>query len=141
MAIKSIKGLVLRLVTILVFLVLLCASSYALWNYTYEGSNNLMQKQAIEIEFLESSDVINLTNAVPISDKEGMVQNEAFDFQVRTKTKSNMSIGYNIVLEKVEIEDEYTVLNDNQVKIYLTDMNNKGLIDPTLVSDLEDYKI
>ena len=45
-------------------------------------------------------------------------------------------MGYDIKIEKLNVDTGYTSLNNNQIKIYLTDYNDKVLVNPTLISDL-----
>ena len=135
---KKILGIIYSLIIIL----LLGGVSFAIYTYSFEGKLNKLESHSIELEFLESTnEVISMNNVVPISDETGKTQNDYFAFQIRTKTINPSSIGYSINLEKLEPLQGYTSLNDNEVKIYLTDYENKPLINPTLVSDLDNYQI
>lgn len=132
-----------KIVTItygLLVVLILSLASYALFDYSFLGSGNTISLDEMEIEFLESSnEVIGLTNAIPLSDDEGRNQPDTFDFQVKTKTGNDIGISYNLVIEKLEALDGYTLLNDNQVKVYLTDYDGNVVVPPTLVSDLSNY--
>ena len=132
-----------KIVTItygLLVVLILSLASYALFDYSFLGSRNTVSLDEMEIEFLESSnEVIGLTNAIPLSDDEGRNQPDTFDFQVRTKTGNDIGISYNLVIEKLEAIDGYTLLNDNEVKVYLTDYDGNVIVPPTLVSDLDNY--
>lgn len=132
-----------KIVTItygLLVVLILSLASYALFDYSFLGSRNTVSLDEMEIEFLESSnEVIGLTNAIPLSDDEGRNQSDTFDFQVRTKTGNDIGISYNLVIEKLEAISGYTLLNDNEVKVYLTDYDGNVIVPPTLVSDLSNY--
>ena len=84
---KSNKKKIIKSVLMIVLLIMILGTSYALWSYTYKGNINLIEKYSVDLEFFESSDVISLPDAIPISDKEGKAQEETFDFQVKTTTK------------------------------------------------------
>ena len=132
-----------KIVTItygLLVVLILSLASYALFDYSFLGSRNTVSLDEIKIDFLESSnEVIGLSNAIPLSDDEGRNQPDTFDFQVRTKTGNDIGISYNLVIEKLEAIDGYTLLNDNEVKVYLTDYDGNVIVPPTLVSDLSNY--
>ena len=119
----------------IVFVMLFCGASYALWNFEFEGEFNVLEASSITMDFLESDEVINLDNAIPMPDELGKL-GEAFDFMVRTETSASIGIGYNIVLEKLEPSEGYSFLRDDEVKIYLTDDNENVLLEPTFVSEI-----
>ena len=132
-----------KIVTItygLLVVLILSLASYALFDYSFLGSRNTVSLDEIKIDFLESSnEVIGLSNAIPLSDDEGRNQPDTFDFQVRSKTGNDIGISYNLVIKKLEAIDGYTLLNDNEVKVYLTDYDGNVIVPPTLVSDLDNY--
>ena len=124
----------------LLVILILVGVSYAVWNYSFLGSGNDIARDEIVVDFLESSDgFVGVTNSIPISDTEGMAQEETYDFQVSTKTKNGMAIGYKLTLEKLEASPGYTNLDDSMVKVYLTDYDDNVVVPPTLVSDLDNY--
>ena len=137
---NSKKSTIVTITYGLFIILILVGASYALFDYSFIGSGNTITQDEMEIEFLESSnEVIGLTNATPLSDEEGRSQPDTFDFQVRTKTANDVEMSYNLVIEKLEALDGYTLLNDNEVKVYLTDYDGNVVVVPTLVSDLDNY--
>ena len=127
-------------IIIIILLVLTIGGSYAYFYYSFTGSSNLISSESIELQFLESSgEIIDLNNALPMSDNEGKEQRETFDFQVKTKTGSDMNITYGLYIEKLTPSTGYTFLNDNEVKIHLTDFNNNEKVAPVKISELENY--
>ena len=138
---KNNKKKIIKSVLIIVMMIMILGTSYALWTYTFKGNLNTIERYSVDLEFLESSDVISLPNAIPISNKEGKSQEETFDFQVRTKTKRAMDITYGIYIEKLDVGEGYTAFNDNDVKIYLTDFNNNEIVAPKLISNLKNYML
>ena len=77
---------------------------------------------------------------MPISDNEGK-SSDTFDFAVTTKASRDITLGYEIKIEKLSASSGYTSLNDSQVKVYLTDYSNNELISPVKISDLSDYTL
>ena len=97
----------------IVFVMLFIGTSYALWTFDFDGEFNVLDVSSVNLEFLESdTEVISLDNAIPISDDLGKLEN-SFDFMVRTETSATMSIGYNLVLEKLEPSEGYSFLRDD----------------------------
>lgn len=121
-------------------MILLIGVSYSVYNYNFLGSLNFLEKEMIELELLEdTTEVISLTNALPISDTQGLTQTETFNFAVTTRTKATTDIYYNLKIEKLSVDSGYTALEDSDIRVYLTDYNNKALIAPIKISDLNNY--
>ena len=125
----------------LVLLILGIGVSYAQWNYNFIGSlTNSISTESVELEFLESkNNIVDLTNALPKTDEEGKYTN-TFNFAVTSKTKKNTDIGYTLSIEKLEADTGYTFLEDSDIKIYLEDYEGNVLLEPTKVSELDNYK-
>jgi len=126
----------------LILLILVIGISYAAFYYNFLGTDNLINVEPIELKLLESTDeIINIENALPMSDAEGIAQSETFDFAVTTRTRAVTNIYYNLKIEKLSVDSGYTSLQDNDIKIYLTDWNDKALIAPRKIGNLNDYII
>ena len=121
---------------------MLCVGiSFAVWNYGFIGQTNKLETGEISLELLESNtNLINITNQLPISDSEGKTL-DTFDFAVTTKASRDINLGYEIKIEKLSASSGYTSLNDSQFKVYLTDYSDNELISPTKISDLSDYSL
>ena len=137
------KKLLLTISLILILLIAVAGISYAAWNYVFNGTlTNTISTPEVSIELLESNDnIINITNALPMSDNEGKAQSQVFDFVVTSKTTRDMDIEYTVTLEKLSVDSGYTSLNDNQIKVYLTDETGTQKVAPTLISNLSNYKL
>ena len=129
-------------ISLIVILLMLCVGiSFAVWNYGFLGQTNKLETGEISLELLESNtNLINITNQLPISDSEGKTL-DTFDFAVTTKASRDINLGYEIKIEKLSASSGYTSLNDSQVKVYLTDYSDNELISPTKISDLSDYSL
>ncbi len=62
--------------------------------------------------------------------------NSSYDFVVITKANYNINLKYDLSIEKLSTDTGYTSLNNNQIKVYLTDFSNNVLLGPTQISDL-----
>ena len=129
------------LISIIGIIIALVGASYAVWHYTFNGTlKNTISTNDISLDLLESNtNIITIENALPISDNEGKAQTQTFDFAVTSKTTKDTIITYKLSIEKLSVDSGYTALNDNQIKIYLTDYNNNLVLNPTKISDLNNY--
>ncbi|MGM9878615.1 MAG: hypothetical protein ACI31R_01110 [Bacilli bacterium] len=129
------------MIPLIIVLLILCAGvSFAIWNYSFLGEANKIETGEISLELLESNtDIISIENALPISDKEGKEQSETFNFAVITKASMNLSMPYELVIEKLETAEGYTALSDDEVKVYLEDYEGNTLVEPVKISELSDY--
>ena len=131
------------LLSVAILILLITGISLAAYSWRFNGTlTNQISTTGIELDFLESQDnIINITNALPMTDEEGKYQHETFDFAVTSKTKSNTSIGYTLSIEKLAADTGYTLLNDSDIKVYLEDYDGNVLVVPTLISSLSNYQL
>lgn len=131
------------LLSVVILFLLITGISFAAYTWRFNGTlTNQISTTGIQLDFLESQEnVINITNALPMTDEEGKYQHETFDFAVTTKTKSNTSIAYTLSIGKLAADTGYTLLNDSDIKVYLEDYEGNVVVAPTLVSNLTSYKL
>lgn len=128
------KRTLVTLALVLILVSLMLGISYAAWSYVFVGNTNTIATSNVSIEFLESnSDIINITNALPMSDEEGIAQEETFDFAVTTTSTNSMPVSYSLVIQKQTVDTGYYELDDNDINIYLTDYSGNKL--DTLCND------
>lgn len=134
---------ILEIIILIVSLFLLIMGvSFAMYKFHFTGSSSSINTTSVGIEFLESKqNIIDIKNATPMTDEEGINQDDEFVFAVKTKTTRTTDIKYILYIEKLEQDDGYTPLEDNYIKVYLKDYNEKKLINPTLVSNLNNYAL
>ena len=90
------------------------------------------------MSYSETTNGINLTNALPMSDGVGKALSEEeqyFDFTVSANITGTTTINYAITASK----EEESTLPDTAVKVYLTDMDGTAdtqILAPTKVSGL-----
>ena len=110
------KYIIISVVVILISVLALVGASYALLTMTLEGDKEITLTAGIlKVDFSEG-DSINLTNASPMSDKEGL-QTTPYTFTV-TNT-GNINAYYHVSLE----EDSNNTLSNSNLKMKITGNN------------------
>ena len=130
---KNKKKTTITIVGILVLVIAVVGTSYAIWNYVYNGTlKNTLETADISLEFLESNtNIITVENALPMGCTEGKQQEETFDFAVTSTTTRDTKINYTLTIEKLSVDTGYTALNDNQVALYLTNYDGTNELLPS----------
>lgn len=137
------KKTIILVLLILAILVIIAGVSFAIWRMpTFTGGKNSITTESVSFELLESnSNIISIDNALPMTDQEGIDQDEEFTFAVTTTTRRADTMSYSIVLTKLDVDTGYTALTDSDIKVYLEDYDETQLVAPTLVSNLTNYVI
>lgn len=135
------KKLLIVIISLLALVGLGIGVTYANYRWNFIGNlTSSVKPEGIDIEFLESQDnVVYLSNALPLTDNEGKNQEDTFDFAVSSRTNHDATIAYTISLEKLEADTGYTFLDDDEIKVYLEDYEGNVVVQPTLVSNLNNY--
>ena len=123
---------------IIMLLALLVGITYALYTYNFIGNKNSLGVADIKLEFLESNtNIITVENALPMGCAEGKAQEAVFDFAVTSKTKRDVNINYTLSIEKLNVDNGYTALQDNQIALYLTDLSSGNELLPSNYSNYD----
>ena len=141
------KKLMLMSLALILLVVTLIGTTYAIFTYTKLGTTeNVITTGALSFIYTENTGVgsgISLTDALPVSDEVGKAyatENYVFDFKVEGTNTSTKEIEYEITLEKDSTSD----LEESAVKVYLVEMdgsNETKLLSPTLYSNLNQTKV
>ena len=119
------KDLVLILI-IFILLIAIVGISYAAFNYVGTGQKlNTITTGAISMNYIESSNVISMNNALPTTDTTGKKRlntGEYFDFTVKSSIKGNTDINYEIAAK----EENGNTFSGKNIKFYLTKVNSDG---------------
>ena len=136
---NSSKQVLLSVLGVAILVVAVVGVSFAAFSYSKTGEKvNTITTGSITMNYAETTNGINLTNALPMSDDQGKAlsgntdgQEEYFDFTVSANITGTTTIDYVITATK---EPEST-LPDTAVKVYLTDMDSSDsqLLAPTKV--------
>ena len=110
----------------LVLLITVIGISYAAFNYSGVGQKlNTITTGAISMNYIESSNVISMSNALPTTDDTGKKRlntGEYFDFTVKSSIKGNTDINYEIAAK----EESGNTFSGKNIKFYLTKVNSDG---------------
>ena len=110
----------------LVLLITVIGISYAAFNYSGAGQKlNTITTGAISMNYIESSNVISMSNALPTTDDTGKKRlnaDEYFDFTVKSSIKGNTDINYEIAAK----EESGNTFSGKNIKFYLTKVNSDG---------------
>ncbi len=109
-----------------VLLITVIGISYAAFNYSGVGQKlNTITTGAISMNYIESSNVISMNNALPTTDATGKKRlntGEYFDFTVKSSIKGNTDINYEIATK----EESGNTFSGKNIKFYLTKVNTDG---------------
>ncbi len=136
------KQLILSIGLILVLVLMIVGISYAAFQFVGPGSKeNSITTGAITMKYTESTNVINMTGALPTTDETGkkrLNEGEYFDFTVSSTIQGNANINWEIALEPMFLEKMF---NPSFVKVYLTELDDAGnetqVVEPTLFMNLD----
>ena len=117
---------ILTIGTTFILLIAVIGISYAAFNYSGIGQKlNTITTGAISMEYVESSNVISINNALPTTDTTGKKRlntGEYFDFTVKSSIKGNTDINYEIAAK----EESGNTFSGKNIKFYLTKVNSDG---------------
>ena len=116
--------LIMILATVL--LITIIGISYATFNYVGTGQKlNTITTGAISMNYIESSNIISMNNALPTTDSTGKKRlntGEYFDFTIKSSIKGNTDINYEIAAK----EESGNTFSGKNIKFYLTKVNSDG---------------
>ena len=116
----------LFIILILILLIAIIGISYAAFSYTGTGQKlNTITTGAISMEYVESTNVISMNNALPTTDTTGKKlsnSGEYFDFTVKSSIAGNTDINYEIAAK----EEGGNTFSGKNIKFYLTKVNSDG---------------
>ena len=76
--------IMMAILVVAIGLCLMVYQSYALWVVTLSGQENIVEVGCFNIEFIENTSSIALSNSYPVSDEKGM-SGEAYSFTITNK--------------------------------------------------------
>ena len=134
------KHVLLSVLGVAILVVAVVGVSFAAFSYSKTGEKvNTITTGTITMSYSETTNGINLTNALPMSDAVGKALNEEnqyFDFTVSATISGNTTINYAVTATK-ELD---STIPDTGVKVYLTNMDEEAdsqILAPTKVSALQ----
>ena len=119
------KDFILILI-VFVLLIAIVGISYAAFNYAGSGQKlNTITTGTITMEYVESSNVISMNNALPTTDSTGkkrLNDGEYFDFTVKSSIAGNTDINYEIAAK----EESGNTFSGSNIRYYLTTVDANG---------------
>ena len=110
------KKSILILGLILLLIIAIVGVSYAVFNYSALGTKvNTITTGSITMTYTETENVINLSGALPTTDKTGKTLSDYFEFTVSSNITGDVNINYEISAKK-----ESGTLDNQYIKLYLT---------------------
>ena len=135
------KQVLLSVLGVAILVVAVVGVSFAAFSYSRTGEQvNTITTGTITMNYTDDSNGIKLTNAMPMSDENGKAltgENNVFDFTVSATISGSgtTQIDYAIIAAP---EDGNT-LNDEDIKVWLTDTSDEGqgnTTDPVVLNTL-----
>ena len=107
-----------------ILLTLTVGLSFAIFTYNGKGGTNTISTGTISMSFTESTNVISLTNALPVQSA-SLAENSStyFEFSVSSTTSTAMTVPYTIKISEVAVDSGYTKINTGLVQVYLTEVS------------------
>ena len=132
------KQLLLSIGLVLVLVLMIVGISYAAFQFVGPGSKeNSITTGAITMKYTESTNVINMTGALPTTDATGKVrltEGEYFDFTLEGTIQGTENINWEIAAEDVTTSSKK--IDGKYIKLYLTSLNDTGneteVMEPTV---------
>ena len=125
----------LLIIFIIAILLIITGVTYSFYKIKLEGQKtHFVSSDLISFTYKESENKIAITNMTPVSDTDGKKSNY-FEFSVSSNLVKDMSVDYEISILKTSTTNSF---NESDIKAYLTDENNNSLVEPVIISELED---
>ncbi len=123
------------IIFIIAILLIITGVTYSFYKIRLEGQKtHFVSSDLISFTYKESENKIAITNMTPVSDTDGKKSNY-FEFSVSSNLVKDMSVDYEISILKTSTTNSF---NESDIKAYLTDENNNSLVEPVIISELED---
>ena len=116
----------LEIMLINILLIAIVGVSYAAFNYVGTGEKlNTITTGMITMEYVESTNTIAMTNALPTTIATGktrLTAGEYFDFTVKSSIAGNTDINYEIAAK----EESGNTFSGSNIRYYLTTVDANG---------------
>ena len=134
------KEVLLSVLGVAILVVAVVGVSFAAFTFSQSGNvENNITTGTINMTYSEPENGINLVNALPMSDEQGMLlsgNNQHFDFTIDTTINGSGSTTINYAITAVKGD---STVDDSAIKVYLTSMDNTAdseILAPTKISEL-----
>ncbi len=123
--------ILMAIIAVAVGLCLMIYQSYALWVVTLSGQENIVEVGCFNIEFIENTSSIALSNSYPVSDEKGM-SGEAYSFTITNKC--TVDSAYQVTLNTLNANTmgddkvKYVIYKDSESKPSIGQLVNSAPI-------------
>ena len=125
----------LLIIFIIAILLIVTGVTYSFYKIKLEGQKtHFVSSDLISFTYKESENKIAITNMTPVSNTDGKKSNY-FEFSVSSNLVKDMSVDYEISILKTSTTNSF---DESDIKAYLTDENDNSLVEPVIISELED---
>ena len=131
---KGQNKIIFAVIGVAILLTLTIGLSFAIYSYNATGSVNTITTGTISMSFIESTNVIDLTNALPVQNVTAAKSGDYFQFTVKSTSTDAMNISYTIKASEVALDSGYTTLGQSNVHLYLTQVNSGTEVAAPLVN-------
>ena len=98
------KQVLLSVFGVALLIVAIVGISYAIFVFSAKSRvDNTVRSGGITVEYLEGDSVIDINDALPVSDEVGVKQTKSFDFQVSSAIRGNTTVFYEVSSLKLYI--------------------------------------
>ena len=122
---KEKRNKIFIIILLIVLIIVIIALSYAAFNYSRVGSENVITLGTLELT-LNEGNTINLEDTYPLTDSEGLALS-GYDFTL--ENTGTADVNYVIYLDNVEITSPDVKLDDKYLKYSLDKGSVKGNAD------------
>ena len=124
------KRILLGLLVLAIMLISIGAT-VAWFSVVRDGINeNTIFSGAIKFHYDEKLRGLSLNDAMPMTDEQGMMQNDYFEFEVTSQTSEFIDIPYYVTVKRMEAETNM----DSVIKVYLTKVDGNSEVPIDLVN-------
>ena len=109
---KDKKNKIMLIILLIVLIIVIIALSYAAFNFSKTGSENVITLGNLELTLNEGS-TINLEDTYPLTDAEGLAL-DGYDFTL--ENTGTAAVDYVIYLDNVEITSPDVKIDDKYLK-------------------------
>lgn len=120
------RDILLSIFGVALLILAVAGISYAIFTFSKAGvKDNIIKSGSISMQFIESNNVINITNALPTSDNIGRISNDYFDFSVNGTIVGNRTIFYEVRAKQLSVENQ---IESHKIKLYLEKKSSSQFI-------------
>ena len=126
------RKILIAILGILSVVLITTVATYAWFSYSRSGNTeNSISAGTIKFHYAEGNRRIELLDALPMTDSQGIAQTNAFDFTITSDTSSTIEVPYYITVRRSASSEAAL---DSHVRVYLTEVDANDNETPVLLS-------